>query len=343
MLIIIEGTDASGKTTLASEIQREIVISNPSASTLTLHKGKPSQPTRLGVLDDYVLSTERDRHITSVASSFSISDRWHWGEATYAPLKRPETNKDGFGLLGVAGWRWTELYLASRGASQFWLYQELEVIQKRLAERGDDYIEVHELEKILELYTNTAEQAINLEKLEPGEDSINQVTELAKYVIGRAKHIWWETEKIRSFPTYIGVPLPEVLLVGDARRLDEKDVSQLPFTPLVDSDGEFLLEALPDDAWKKIGIVNINDYNFGTYNFIELWTALGRPNIVSLGKYASDAIEIYDIPPKKISRTFSPGSVKRLLSDRKDDYGTAIIGLAADTISEESRLEWELD
>jgi len=111
MLIVIEGTDASGKTTLVSEIQKQLNDLFPN-NVEFFHKSKPEEMTRRWVLKDYVTSVENFDWTKKIA----VADRWHWGEVTYAPLKRPESSSDGYGLLGVAGWRWVELFLSSRGA-----------------------------------------------------------------------------------------------------------------------------------------------------------------------------------------------------------------------------------
>jgi hypothetical protein len=116
MFIIVEGTDASGKTTLVNEIQKQLETLFPRKSIEFYHKSKPEQMTRRWVLEDYVTSIETGDWQNRIA----VADRWHWGEVTYAPLKRPESSTDGYGLLGVAGWRWVELFLRSRGVAQFW-------------------------------------------------------------------------------------------------------------------------------------------------------------------------------------------------------------------------------
>ena len=91
MFIVIEGTDASGKTSLIEAIDAEIRSRYPVSDLQKFHKGRPGEETRRWVLNDYVTSIES----IDWTRNNALSDRWHWGEITYAPLKRPHTNNEG--------------------------------------------------------------------------------------------------------------------------------------------------------------------------------------------------------------------------------------------------------
>ena len=242
MLIVVEGTDASGKTTLVSEIQKQLKDLFPDRPVEFFHKSKPEEMTRRWVLKDYVTSIEN----VDWTSTNAIADRWHWGEVTYAPLKRPESSTDGYGLLGVAGWRWVELFLASRGVSQVWLYQPLEVLKKRLASRGDDYVSVDELDEILAQYRKAGSQtATDFTIFEPEPDSLDDVPELARKIIGDSYFNSVKARKLKNFPWYIGNPNPHVLLVGDTQNVKSEYGREtiLPFMPVNANSGEFLLSS----------------------------------------------------------------------------------------------------
>ena len=322
MFIVIEGTDASGKTSLSEAVKHELEMRQHGFPIQTFHKGRPLEETRRWVLKDYVTSIED----VDWTSCIAMSDRWHWGEITYAPLKRPHTNLDGYGLLSKAGWRWTELFLMSRGIAQFWLYQPLHVIQERINSRGDDFVNADELETILGQYEFAASQSCIIEKLCPPANSLDQVTDLANYIIDRSSEVSFEASSISGFPGYIGSPNPKALLVGDVRNIVAKygEETKLPFMPVDGNSGEYLLNALPDDFWKTVGIINVNDVpNIGG-TIYDLWILLGRPNIIALGRLASRGLEREGFSNDLFTTMPHPQYVRRFHNKDQQEYGTAI-------------------
>jgi gluconate kinase len=332
MFIVVEGTDASGKTSLISAVENEVKRRYPDRKITMSHKGRPLEETRRWVLNEYVTSCE-DINFTDETI---VSDRWHWGEITYAPLKRAHTNLDGYGLLAKSGWRWTELFLLSRGAAEFWLYQPLEIVKSRLESRGDDFVKVNELESILEQYEVASILSPALtEILKPKPNSLDKVEELARYVVDQAEKKLNEARYIRRYKNYIGSPNPDVLLIGDRRNIVERygEETQLPFMPVDGNSGEFLLSALPDKFWKNVGIVNANDIEF---NLHDLWLDLNRPRIVVLGRLAEKAVVRTEINPKHYDVLPHPQYVRRFHNKDKEIYGQAIEKSAYNNLEKDS-------
>ena len=207
MFIVLEGTDASGKTSLTEAVKAELETRFSGKNIEVFHKGKPLELTRRWVFQDYVLLLEHANTFELVC----LSDRWHWGEITYAPKFRPDTNKDGYGLLGQGGWRWVELFMASRGIAQFWLYQPLEVIQQRLELRGDDFVDTSDLAEILSQYHIARRASIGTAMLTPKPDSLDVLPELAKMIVDAAQEVADTAAPLQFFPTYIGVPKPKAM------------------------------------------------------------------------------------------------------------------------------------
>jgi thymidylate kinase len=325
MFIVIEGTDASGKTSLIYAIHEELRKMYLGTNIVEFHKGKPAEKTRRWVLNDYVNSIEHRDWFRLVG----LSDRWHWGEVTYAPKYRPDTNKDGYGLLGKAGWRWVELFLMSRGVAQFWLYQPLEVVQARLAERGDEFVQVDDLEEILTNYKTAAQNSVLAEILTPNADSKDEIKDLAKYIVDKAHAIADSSQFLAHFPQYIGNPRPKVLLVGDVRNISKKygEETMLPFMPVNGNSGEYLLSSLPDDLWRDCGIVNINDPGV-KLNFTALWNALGFPKIAVLGRLAEKTIASIPVHEDYYTVLPHPQYVRRFFNKTKEEYGQAIARVA---------------
>jgi hypothetical protein len=325
MFIVIEGTDASGKSSLIEEIERQIHELYPENFLIKFHKERPKELTRRWVLNDYVTSIEKQNWHRSLA----LSDRWHWGEVTYAPKYRPDTNKDGFGLLGQAGWRWTELFLMSRGVAQFWLYQPLEVIQSRINARGDEFVKAEDLKEILDQYTIAANVSVLADILKPDAESLEQVPKVASYVIETALAVEHAASKLELFPHYIGSPQPKVLLIGDTRNIVKKygEETKLPFMPVDGNSAEYLLTALPENLWREVGIININDEN-AKESFNSLWATLGFPRIAVLGRLAEKTLASIPVAEDYYTVLPHPQYVRRFFNKTKEEYGQAIARIA---------------
>lgn len=335
MFIVLEGTDASGKTSLTEAVKQELATRFPERPIEIFHKGKPEELTRRWVLNDYVLSIENEDLFEQVC----LSDRWHWGEITYAPKFRPATNKDGYGLLGQAGWRWTELFMASRGITQFWLYQPLEVIERRLEARGDDFVDVSDLSEILSQYHVARRASIATTMLSPAADSLDQLPQLASQIVDQALQVSTQAAKLRHFPGYVGVVNPRVLLIGDRHNETKRygKETNLAFMPVDGNSAEYLLTSLPDSLWKEVGIINVNDQEAGTV--AQLWEALGRPHIVALGRLAEKGLTRDGFTEDSYSVLPHPQWVRRFANSTKMDYGQAIARLATTKDKED---EWIL-
>src|SRR3982751_3015453 len=124
MLIILEGPDCAGKSTLASKLACELEKQFPSNTVTLLHKGPPEAHP----LDEYewpLLSyrPQRGQHI--------ICDRWHWGESVYPTvLGRPSLLDDGIRFH-------IEMMLRSRGAVVVHVSAHDHVLEQCISRRGE--------------------------------------------------------------------------------------------------------------------------------------------------------------------------------------------------------------
>ena len=333
MFIVIEGADGSGKSSLIAEIKSQIQARFPERSVTEFHKGKPEEETLRWVLNEYAISIEKQ----DWTSRLAIADRWHWGEVTYAPIKRPHTCNDSYGLLGRSGWRWVELFLMSRGVAQFWLYQPLEVLIERINSRGDDFVNTDELARVLEYYSFGAGATARLAgKIQPHPYNFNDIGEIATEIINKAERIAEASAKLAEYPEYIGAPNPTALIVGDQRNVTLKYGNEtiLPFMPVNSNSGDFLLSSIPHTVWKQYGIVNANEF-YGSRLF-SLWDTLGRPRIVALGRMAEKGLLLSGIESRNMTVMPHPQYVKRFHHYDKKAYGAAIAAAAAEGRAEES-------
>jgi len=317
MFIVLEGADASGKSTLAEEIKSQLKRANPGAHVEEFHKGRPDELTRRWALHEYAVDVE---HI-DWTSRFAVSDRWHWGEVTYAPIKRPETCKDEYGLLGIAGWRWVELFLESRGVAQFWIYQPLDVITERINSRGDDFVDAHELAGILDRYEFGYHNAYNVELKVTVPNGLNYVKYTADAIINAAIKKSKAAEPLSRFPTYIGPRYPTALLIGDKRNDPTETI--LPFMPINGNSGDYLLSSLPSTGWRSCGIINSDD--FSEDSLTDLLDVLGQPKIVALGRLAEKKIRQCGLNDDRYVVLPHPQYVRRFHHQDRFEYGNAIL------------------
>lgn len=318
MFIIVEGPDGSGKSSLVDALLEEATVRYPDRKVVHYHMGKPEEESRLWVLNQWAASVEKtdwtDGYIV-------IADRWHWGEVTYAPLKRPHTCQDEYGLLGAGGWRLVELMLLSRGAVQFVLMQPPDVLVRRVGARGDDFVKVDELEQIHSLYMSGIQKAARVEILTPNPDDMSALSGLAVSMLGVAKERENQVKSIAQFPMYIGSPRPRVLLVGDKR--NDPDGPILPFYPAKGNSGDYMLSNLPDPFWKTVGVVNGTE--LCDSRLALLWTVLGEPRVVALGRMAEKSLAgLRGIPRSYINVVPHPQYVRRFHHHDGEEYGRAI-------------------
>jgi len=333
MFIVLEGADASGKSTLAAEIIEQLHATNPGQEIDVFHKGKPEELTRRWALHEYAVNIETEDWSRRIA----VSDRWHWGEVTYAPIKRPETCNDEFGLLGIAGWRWVELFLESRGVTQYWVYQPLEVITERINRRGDDFVDAHELAGILERYEFGYNHAYNVELKVTVPEGEKYVKAAASIIIDAAEKKAKAAQALSKFPEYIGPRWPTALLIGDRR--NDPNETILPFMPISGNSGDYLLSSLPAAAWRSCGIINSDDFHGAVLN--ELLGVLGHPKVIVLGRLAEKRVRPY-LDEDAYVVLPHPQYVRRFHHQDRYEYGKAITSFAYNYAKDERYTQWIL-
>lgn len=320
MFIIVEGPDGSGKSSLVQELSRFVAERYPDRRVATLHMGKPVEESRRWCLSNWAVRIENVDFNDEADGVIMIGDRWHWGEVTYAPLKRAHTCKDEYGLLGLPGWRFVELALLSRGAVQFVIKQPVDVLIERVGVRGDDFVNVGELKQISELYDFGIKNAARVEIVTPDPHSLSELPKLAERLVEVALERRDAAAKLSMFKEYIGSHRPSVLLVGDKR--NRQDVTIMPFYPINGNSGEYLLSCLPDPFWKNIGIVN------GTEvcgpRLMSLWNVLGQPRVVALGRMAEKSVIKSGLPSSLVNVVPHPQYVRRFHHHDRYEYGLAI-------------------
>lgn len=305
MLFIIEGADGVGKTTfvkkLATELQGPVTV---------LHRG----PVERHPLEEYELELEDyrpggGRHV--------ICDRWHMGELIYGPLYRGQSRLDEPGRLHV------ELFLRSRGALLVHLDGRVTEVRRRLERRGEDYINLGDLDHLLEAYREQRGKT-----LLPWETCVDPSQSDACKIALLGQLVEFQCVGVAKFETYIGQPRPRYLLLGE-RRAVRPDLPrhQSCFVPYPATSGRYLLQTLSDstELLKRCGLANALDEDVR-----ELWEKTERPGVVCLGREAERECDRVGVPHETVPH---PQYVRRFMFHEGAEYGELILRACMESTS----------
>ena len=149
-IIVLEGPDYSGKSTLAEEIKRNWLC-RPHTTATIVHTGSPGK--KPDDMDIRSWASEQTKAlVTKIQSNVNsclddghlvIFDRLAWGAPIYGPLHRKETNyrEENFGDLGQSGFMHVDSVLARAGAITVHVGTSLHALLERAGQREDPYLD----------------------------------------------------------------------------------------------------------------------------------------------------------------------------------------------------------
>lgn len=313
MLIILEGPDLSGKTTLAERLVTYLGAKFSRSSVTLIHRGPP----RSHPLNEYVTPLldyrpDSGQHI--------ICDRWHLGEMIYPAVMGRKTQM----TPGV--FQYIEWFLRSRGALIVKLVPPWNELEERYEVRGDRLLNWKQLKHAHKLWSGLRAGGVGWTFSTPTPDWVyDQAYSASRY-----------THRPPYFTTYVGPQLPDVLLVGDQRvcvgdgckHWTYHDPLGPAFMPFPGTSGQFLLDALTHvDVGSSIGrygLINACDVD----DVAEFVHRFKTPRVIALGRQAERCLKKAEVNHAVVPH---PQFVRRFHNHALVEYGrlinnTAIFG-----------------
>lgn len=279
MLIVLEGVDRGGKTTLANRL----ADAHGRDRTLTLHQGPPPpRPADLTALYERPLLEQPLRSAIDDPDRLVILDRWETGELVYGPILRGESRLSHGQALHV------QLLLRSLGAVRVLAQpDDVNAVLDRHFHSPDGLVSVDCVEEIHGFYEGYAARndwlrAETTAGTERGYD-VAQLLERAAVASDGAR-------SLADFPGYLGPRWPVALLVGERRSSPKRNPDPTPWTlkPFgpygKNSCGQWLLDRLDEIGSTRVGLANAHEPG---QDLVALWERLDSPPTVSLGGEAS--------------------------------------------------------
>lgn len=296
MLLLLEGPDCVGKSTLAVRITKDLERRIGGNGQVVLkHKGPPV----LHPLDEYVIPLLDYRPFRG---GHIICDRWHWGESVYPQVFGRSTAYDD------AVRYYTELFLMSRGAYVVHVTGPKCRTRRCIEHRGDNLVNIESVQRMHHLFDDCERVALTEFVRVDGHTVYDDALKYVN-IIERGGTLGRAAARLSDFTTYVGPPKPSLLLLGDVRGKSIPHVSDLrpAFMPYPSTSGHYLLthmtRTLNITQLGSIGIANACDVD----DVESLWETLGRPYTVTLGRRAdklAGKLANHSVPHPQFIRRF---------------------------------------
>jgi thymidylate kinase len=312
MLVVLEGSEAVGKSTLAEELithwdRVKLTTCGDVDRPLLLHTGPPD--TSRPIFPQYAepLQDERFRATVLDPRHLVILDRFHLGELIYGPLLRGKT------ALTTDRLAYLELTLKALGAFTLVVSATHDEIRERMGPHREDMVDADTAVQINGQYLRLASQlrwpVVHPSTYRPGE--------LAADVLGKARVLTEGAKDLLNHPGYVGSPRPMILFAGDRPSgWTEGDGSRPAFYPgTVGGSASYLLRALESaNANVAYGLCNVNDDT----DVRKLHEALHWPSVVALGRHAQAKLSSLGFSYADVPH---PQWVRRFMHHSLEEYG----------------------
>lgn len=317
MLIIIEGPDGAGKSTLATALRQQLILEGAAPDDVTMLKKGP--PTADGFTEYLVPLASylpgSGKHV--------ICDRWHIGELVYPTIfgRQPVLDEAQFGYI--------DKFLKSRGAVLVPVNARTDTLLERVRARGSGET-IHEVTAgqkmlnaaVLESHLPGRFETVRTDLDTPLADQVDTI--LAAAALNEALY-----SNLAGFPVYVGSGLPSLLILGDVRGVSRTDIPTA-FAPLPSSSGAYLHRALAASGTgllEAIGFANVHECAF-----VSLWEELGQPPTVVLGNLAARTTQQHGVSAVTSQWGFAPHPqfIRRFHHRAHAEYGAVLRRAALD-------------
>ena len=200
MLIVLEGPDGAGKTTLANRLIHTFLENSKDDSAELIHRG-PLDPA-IDPLHEYLLSLKYNRRDYN---HLVVLDRWHVSEMVYGPIYR------GASRLNQFRWVYIEKWLEAQGALRLVVTAPTHILRARVEERGDDYIDINDLDRINSGFFRWQASHPGWTLVDTGRKRRPLVNQLHR----QARLLQESVRRLNEIPTYVGPAKPSILMAAD--------------------------------------------------------------------------------------------------------------------------------
>lgn len=310
MLIILEGPDCAGKSTLAAQVAQRLRAKFPNDRVVELHRGPPKGHP----LDEYVTPILSYRPGEGV---HIVCDRWHLGEMIYPTILGRKTTYD----ASVSAY--VEYFLRSRGAYVVILAPPASELVRRMSVRGDDMIDQLQMVAAWDHFRNMFAHGHIVERTTADE------------VIGNATGYEVRATLDTHFTTLIGHTSPLALILGDERNCRGACAHRQLHTPLGTAfmpypatSGHYLFKALYfKPGWAFANACDVDDV-------VVMLRLLGSPPVVALGVNASKRLDSLRVSHASAPH---PQYIRRFHHATATEYGALIEQIVG---TERRELKW---
>lgn len=304
MLIVIEGLDRTGKSTLA----RYLAMQNH--PTAVLHYSKPERHP----LFEYV---EPLLAYDPCSPGNVVLDRGHLGESVWPKVFKRDSELD------EPTRRWIELFLLSRGAVLVHAERDLQELIDACA--ADD--EPIQGEQIVD--ANAHFRAALVETVLPQLPFCHSAPSRNLQILDICSQAVLDQMRtaliLRATSEWVGNPRPQLLLVGDQGNLGPGRRADwpLPFVPFKGTSGHFLFDELGvGDMWRYVSVVNSRRPDGSREDLPRLHALMGYPRVVTLGEKAHQIATDFGVEHGQVPH---PQYVRRFERRRGRGYYAGLI------------------
>lgn len=274
MIICLDGVDGTGKSTFAGDVITAIKTRFPNDTVIYKHATQ--------IKDDvYTEYANLFENYIPGSGIHYVLDRWHVGEQIYGPLFR------GKSAFNKVSFRWMELFLSSKGMRTWLLTQPVNIIQSRLESRGEDFINLDQVEFIQDEYKKLMPFLPTFAKeISPiGYDKI-----LLDVVINDAIYAEQQAALYPNFGVnYVGRvnTMPRTILVLENKKINKN------FDPRLNENNAKFLELLADGYWQQCSFVSSANAEKLAYFLTEfLWST----SAITYGETVIGRLKQFNVP-----------------------------------------------